>query len=222
MSSAMITYDRPHRKTLDVLNGLLLEGNLPERIYAIPFVPRKPRTPLFSHRPGQDFGPQSQDFAERHGIAYIKLDDIRDLPDQDDLILMMAGVLIPEETLGKQKILNTHPGLIPAVKGLDAFKWTILEMQPLGNTLHYIDARVDEGELLCHIPTPVYASDTLESLALRHYQNEMDMTIRYPHYIDKATILTDLPDGIPHKRMSTEKEKEMMAAFDGYKDRFAS
>ena len=88
----------------------------------------------------------------------------------DDFDFIITGaIILDKEIIGNKKIINVHPGIIPTTRGLDSFKWAIYNLDPLGITLHYIDQRVDSGEVLRVFNTPVYLSDTLQTLARRHY-----------------------------------------------------
>ncbi|MCK5296462.1 MAG: hypothetical protein KAJ75_06205, partial [Alphaproteobacteria bacterium] len=110
-----------------------------------------------------------------------------------------------------------HPGLIPTVRGLDAFKWAIYDKKPLGITLHFIDKEVDAGEHIFSMRTPVFASDTLESLSLRHYMNELHILINYKkHLKNRNKPLFPKNVGKAHMRMSAEKEKTMLNTFPEY------
>ena len=70
-----------------------------------------------------------------------------------------AGIL-SKECVENKKIINSHPGIIPASRGLDSFKWAIYENKPLGVSLHCIDKEVDSGEIISIIPTTVYKTET--------------------------------------------------------------
>jgi phosphoribosylglycinamide formyltransferase-1 len=98
-----------------------------------------------------------------------------------------------------KKIINCHPGILPAVRGLDAFKWTIYEMKPLGVTLHYIDEEVDSGEIISVIPTPIFITDDLETLARRHYENEIYVLSNFEEYLNRpVNPFLGIESGAPH------------------------
>jgi len=164
----LITYQAPHLKTEQVFHRIVDRG-LDLRFYAIPFAPRKARSPLLDHRPDQASAASPRELALRHGIPYKACASDLEIDGSCDLYLVLGAGILSAGCVAGKRILNAHPGIIPAVRGLDAFKWAVLEGRPLGNTLHFIDAGVDAGEIVSVVATPVYASDTPATLARRHY-----------------------------------------------------
>ena len=146
-----------------------------------------------------------------------------DLPTDCDVLVVGGAGLLPDNVVGTVPIVNAHPRLIPAMRGLDSFKWAILEQMPLGNTLHLVDADVDAGQYLTSVRTPVFLSDTLKALAQRHYNLEIQLLATFPiYYLEPRKPDEDLPVRPPHKRMPREREREMLSAFKIYKDKFAT
>lgn len=68
----------------------------------------------------------------------------------------------------RHRILNIHPALLPAFRGMNAFqqaldygaKWT-------GTTIHLVDEEVDHGPIIYQVPVPVEDGDTYQSLKAR-------------------------------------------------------
>jgi phosphoribosylglycinamide formyltransferase-1 len=83
----------------------------------------------------------------------------------------------------RHRILNIHPALLPAFRGMNAFqqaldhgvKWT-------GTTIHLVDEEVDHGPILYQVPVPVKENDTYESLKARVQMAEYEA---YPKAIRK-------------------------------------
>ena len=106
---------------------------------------------------------------------------------------MIGGAGIVDISFANGKpIVNAHPGIIPLTRGLDSFKWAIYNNDPVGNTLHLIDNKVDKGEILQIKYTPVFTSDSLESLAQRHYESEIDMLANVIGVIGNRIIPSDI------------------------------
>lgn len=125
------------------------------------------------------------------------------------------------ECVKDKRILNCHPGIIPAIRGLDAFKWAIYEMKPIGVTLHFIDTEVDAGEVIAVVPTEVYITDSLITLARRHYENEIEVLSNFDEYLrNPQNTFKDIEKGEPHKRMPLNIEKEMVRRFSEYVERY--
>jgi len=216
----LVTYHCPHLKTEQVLQRIL-QQDFGLRMYALPFTPRKRRETLFDHRPDQSAAVAPQAMAEKHGIPYVECASDRDIDDACDVYLILgAGVLSPGCVRGK-KIINCHPGIIPACRGLDAFKWALYGMKPLGITLHYIDAEVDAGEIISVIPTNVYVSDSLATLARRHYDNEIDCMSRITEFLDHPqNPFEHIETGEPMRRMPLGKERELAHRFSDYVEKY--
>lgn len=69
------------------------------------------------------------------------------------------------------KILNMHPSLLPAFKGLHAPRQALERgVKIAGCTVHYVVEEMDEGAILAQTTVPVYSNDTEETLKMRiHY-----------------------------------------------------
>jgi len=218
----VITYDYPHLKTEQVLQTFIKRG-YPLKIYALPFVPRKKRRVIFRHRPDQSVAAHPATIAQAHGIEYVRCLDDQEIENQCDVYHVLIGRIISEECLVGKRIINCHPGILPAVRGLDAFKWAIYEDKPLGVTLHYIDKDVDRGEIIAVVPTTVYSSDTIEILARRHYENEIEVTMDFYFYMECPTNdYLAIPEGRRHMRMGPRRESRVLELFGHYVRRHMS
>lgn len=66
------------------------------------------------------------------------------------------------------RIVNIHPSLLPAYKGLDTHARAIAAGDVVaGCSVHLVTAELDAGEVLGHAEVPVLAGDTAEILAER-------------------------------------------------------
>jgi phosphoribosylglycinamide formyltransferase-1 len=219
-SVGLITYHYPHLKTEQVLQKLL-KKSFEYKIFALPFTSRKQREILFVHRPEQSDAIAPEVLAEKHGIQYIKCSSDRDIDNSCDIYLILGVGIISAECIAGKKILNCHPGIIPACRGLDSFKWAIYGMKPLGITLHYIDHRVDAGEILSVIPTNVYKTDSLATLARRHYENEINCLSDFDVYMENPiNLFIGIEPSDSTMRMYMEREQELVRRFGEYTEKF--
>ena len=216
MKICLLSYDAPHLKTAQVFLQLHNRGLSEIDFLLMPFTPRPARPVKFAHRPEQFVGASPTDLARAYGRKVHAYDDWRRHLTEYDLFLVCGSNLIEPEFSSSGKILNVHAGLIPAVRGLDSFKWTILNGLPLGNTLHRIDQEADAGEVIAQIETPVFLADTPATLAQRHYETEIWMLGRFDELLHGGTIMS-LEERAPTKRMPAEIEDRMLDAFDAYK-----
>lgn len=217
----IITYDTRHLKTEQIL--LQLAGRYNIRVYALPYVQRPARDVLFQHRPDQSVAVHPRDICTRYDLPYIPVENDAQIDNRCDLYLVTGAGLLSADCLRGKRVLNGHPGVIPAARGLDAFKWSIYHMLPLGVTLHYIDEQIDAGEVISIVPTPVFPSDTLETLARRHYENEIRMLTQFEKYLEyPQNPFAGIPQGKSMRRMKAQQEAELPEHLKLYKRQMMS
>jgi len=229
MRIGIITYATHHLKTEQVAVGLRQRGYQDLSFFALPFTPRAEREIVFAHRPDMSIGGHSRDIASALGSDYREVASADEIdPAGADIFLIAGAGLLPptfvNATLGR--VLNSHPGKIPLVRGLDALKWAILEKLPVENSLHFIDAQTDAGDMIAQFPTPLFMSDTLGKFAARHYEIEIDMMLDFEHHIanHKRGAFEPSPSqaGEPRMRMKAADQKRLFAEFETYKTLFAA
>jgi phosphoribosylglycinamide formyltransferase 1 len=77
------------------------------------------------------------------------------------------------------RMLNIHPSLLPAFKGLDTHTRALqASVRITGCTVHMMRASVDDGPIIAQAAVPVLAGDTPERLAARVLEAEHRL---YPH-----------------------------------------
>jgi phosphoribosylglycinamide formyltransferase-1 len=190
-------------------------------MFALPYTPRRQRKTLFEHRPEQTDAIVPEILAEKHNIPYLSCESDEDIDNSCDLYVILGAGLLSEKCVTGKKIINCHPGIIPACRGLDAFKWAIYDMKPLGITLHYIDVQVDMGEIISIIPTNIYKTDSLATLARRHYENEIDCISNFAYYLETPqNPFFAIESSESRRRMPLEQEREFVRRFSDYTEKF--
>lgn len=91
--------------------------------------------------------------------------------------IALAGYLrlVPEAVTHafRGRIVNVHPALLPAFGGPGMYGTRVHEAvlrsgaRITGPTVHFVDARYDEGAIIAQHPVPVRSDDTAETLAAR-------------------------------------------------------
>jgi phosphoribosylglycinamide formyltransferase-1 len=67
-----------------------------------------------------------------------------------------------------RRILNIHPALLPKFPGLEAWKQALAANEKVaGCTVHYVDDKIDHGEIIAQREVPILPGDTAESLHAR-------------------------------------------------------
>jgi phosphoribosylglycinamide formyltransferase-1 len=224
----IIGYDHAHLKMEQLVHRFLLKKGLGKGreleliVLALPFSSRPQRAVLLAHRPDQEKSISTRELAAHHRLQFL-LCTYDFIPDVADFYLIAGAGIFSAKAIGNKKILNVHPGIIPSARGLDAFKWSILEGTPLGVTLHYIDAEVDAGETVAIIRTPIFPSDSIDVLARRHYELELEVASEFLTFLDRRASddFGVYPEGPPRMRMPINAERDMIAKFDDYKQRFS-
>jgi len=73
----------------------------------------------------------------------------------------------------RDRLINIHPSLLPAFKGLDTHARAVeAGVRFAGCTVHFVRAEVDSGPIIVQAAVPVRADDTAESLAARVLREE--------------------------------------------------
>jgi formyltetrahydrofolate-dependent phosphoribosylglycinamide formyltransferase len=123
-------------------------------------------------------------FAAMHGIPQFALshkgmkraefDDLVDgaLRDADIEYVALAGYmrLLSPEFVAKWegRIVNIHPALLPAYKGIDTHQRVLDAGETKhGATVHIVTAELDDGPILGQVEVPVLPGDDAEALARR-------------------------------------------------------
>ena len=66
------------------------------------------------------------------------------------------------------RMINIHPALLPAYKGLDTHARALADgAKEHGATVHFVTPEMDEGEIILQEAVPVLPGDTAETLGAR-------------------------------------------------------
>lgn len=64
-------------------------------------------------------------------------------------------------------MLNSHPGLLPYLRGSSSVAWAIYKDLPVGSTCHFINAGIDTGPIVLRRELPVYRGESYEHIERR-------------------------------------------------------
>jgi len=127
--------------------------------------------------------------ARKHGISTVFLDPgeydraeydraiLNVLNQYDTDLLLLAGYfrLLGNEIIEvyRNRIMNIHPSLLPAFKGLHAQKQAFeYGVKVAGCTVHFVDEGLDSGPIILQSCVPVLPGDTEETLTARILEQE--------------------------------------------------
>jgi methionyl-tRNA formyltransferase len=71
--------------------------------------------------------------------------------------------------------INLHPALLPHNRGAFPNVWSIVNQEPAGVTLHYVDSGIDTGDLIAQKEIPVQVTDTGGTLYRRLEQQGLEL-----------------------------------------------
>lgn len=214
----VLSYAQPHRKTYDILCRLKAEGYDNVTVYAKPYHYKKVYTPLIEHRPVA-FYFDMEEMCENFGYEYVKCMGEIPVFGHEVTVLIGGAGIIPYNVVSGSTIINSHPGYIPEVRGLDAIKWAIIEDKPIGCTTHILGKEVDAGLIIERRETPIYRGDSFHAVAYRVYEQEITMLIEAIEKVKDATEYITGGDHVVHKRMPHELELTLFQKFEERKQR---
>src|SRR5216110_2236799 len=119
---------------------------------------------------------------------------VRMLRDAGVELVILAGFMrvlkAPMLEAFPRRILNIHPSLLPKYPGLEAWKQALVTGESVtGCTVHYVDEKIDHGDIIAQREVPILPNDTPESLHARIQMAEHEL---YPAAINE--VCRKLPD----------------------------
>jgi len=209
----VLTYGKPHRKTTDLVLGLVARGIKPHIITTL-WEERKNHIPLYPHRPTGGIDPSVM--AKNLGLPITHLAHVNQFKYEElDRVLIGGAGILPKEVISLCPFINAHPGLLPEVRGLDALKWSIYEDQLIGVTVHQVGEEADTGHVISRQIIEPKLLEDFYHLAMRVYELEIKLLIDSieagRHLASRQELTAQYK---PHRRMKHAEEVVMM---DRYK-----
>jgi phosphoribosylglycinamide formyltransferase 1 len=88
-----------------------------------------------------------------------------------ELVVLAGFMRVLHEPMLKafsRRIVNIHPSLLPKFPGLEAWKQALVAGENVtGCTVHYVDEKIDHGQILAQRAITILPNDTPESLHAR-------------------------------------------------------
>jgi phosphoribosylglycinamide formyltransferase-1 len=101
-----------------------------------------------------------------------EVDLVRMLRDAGVELVALAGFMrvlkTPMLEAFPRRIVNIHPSLLPKFPGLEAWRQALAAGKKVtGCTVHYVDEKIDHGDVIAQREVPILADDTPERLHAR-------------------------------------------------------
>ena len=229
----LFVYDFPHKKTQDFLFRLVVEGYKIEYCIAAPWKKLNIKSPSVridqTHvglvHPGLicqrlKIKYLSSDHNSEQTINFIKNNPV-------DLYIIAGARILSKQIIQacKNRILNIHPGLLPDIRGLDTFLWSIYNKKPLGISAHFISSKIDSGYLIYKEQLILHKDDTLLDVNLRLLEQQSEVLIKSLGILKSAQFkdLGDLsiyPDSY-NAKMDSKLERKTIKQFKDWLKKFA-
>lgn len=88
-----------------------------------------------------------------------------------DLVVLAGFMRVLKSTIleaFRHRIINIHPSLLPKFPGLEAWKQALAAGESVtGCTVHYVDEKIDHGDIIAQREVPILPNDSAESLHAR-------------------------------------------------------
>jgi folate-dependent phosphoribosylglycinamide formyltransferase PurN len=137
-----------------------------------------------------------------------------------DLLVLAGADIVPASVLDIPRLgaLNGHYGLLPRYRGMNVTEWSIYYDDPVGVSVHYVDAGIDTGDIIACEPVKVAPGDRLEDLRAKHQRACSRLLARACALIaaGEQDVTPQRPaDGKQFYRMHPELQKVVEAKLSG-------
>jgi methionyl-tRNA formyltransferase len=144
--------------------------------------------------------------AERYGIPVYKVKRFNSQECADciaglsvDLLAIASAPILKPTVFEKARIgcLNAHPGWLPRYRGVGANRAAILNGEPPGVSIHFIDADIDTGRLIIREHLPVFMGDDLAKINDRAACRGAELMAEVIHRIqDESLTLPEISEPV--------------------------
>jgi len=107
-------------------------------------------------------------------------DEVRMMQELNPDVVVVFGTGILKEQLIQAfagNIVNLHLGLSPYYRGSGTNFWPLVNREPeyVGATIHYLDAGIDSGHMICHVRPDIAAGDGPHDLGNKTIQKALEV-----------------------------------------------
>lgn len=140
--------------------------------------------------------PTLADWAATRGVAVHRHRSIHDEDLRRSLaatapdVLVLAGAdIVPPEVLAIPEVatINPHYGLLPRYRGMNVAEWSVFHDDPVGVTVHAVDAGIDTGDIIGRETVDVVPGDTLASIRSKQQALSAELLVRVVRQLGDGT-----------------------------------
>lgn len=206
----LLTYDCPHRKTLDIFIELIANGYGISKVYAAPLVDLGLKQDLVKLSANNCYTIHTKILCDKFKIPYIIKPHTE--IESGDLGIIGGARILPDYVIQNYRtgIINIHPGLLPENRGLDNIKWALYHNMPQGLTVHFIDKYVDRGTIILKKKVPVYDDDKIYHIHQRLTSLQPKLLIDSLKLIEQNHPIVSASKGTLFTQMTDEEEMDLI------------
>jgi len=224
----VFAYNFPHWKTQTGLFNLCFNGYKPDVVLAADGVKLNfPQSKIRTTTSGL-YLQQTKDLCKFYDIPFYNVahnseeavDIVKNY--ELDLGIILGARILKQNIINPFKIgiINMHPGVLPANRGLDNVKWSVVKRLPVGVTVHFIDSKIDMGHKIIGGEIEIKQDDEFLDFCTRNQNLEQKLLIDaldkiYREYPNIKT--TELTSGVYHKALPPELETNLYDEVIRYK-----
>lgn len=139
-----------------------------------------------------------------HDMPDVNADEFRQmLRDKGvDFIVSISGTQLYRKALREQTplgIVNCHGAILPKYRGLMPSFWTLANDEPLGGvSVHFVDAKLDNGPIVVQKTYKIHKHDTLEAIMARSKDLAAEAIIECVRKVEDAALRGEPVETIPN------------------------
>ena len=207
----ILTYDCPHRKTVDILMELMVNNYTIRQVIAAPLIDLKLRKDIVKISANSCYTIHTKDICKKFQIPYVVKPHI-EIEDGDIGIIGGARIL-SKDIIDKfdTGIINIHPGLLPENRGLDNIKWALYHNMPQGLTVHFIDRYIDRGNIIIKEEVPVFEDDKIYHIHQRLVNEQPKILRKALELLAEDTLTYSAEKGTLFTQMTKQEEIDLIS-----------
>ena len=108
-----------------------------------------------------------------------------------DYVISFFTKLFTGDLLGefKDRIINLHPSILPAFKGMRGFDDTFeYGARYMGSTIHFIDESMDEGKIIMQTAFPLDRNERKDTLRHRLFQQQCKSLLQVVKWLAEGRV----------------------------------